>query len=223
VLRPSRLAATARAPARRSGPPNEDRWWDPRDQVLAEAAAVARRDLPRRAWKRRLLINNAEVLDQFVGVPGGERLVRIADERERTALDEGVAFAGSEHQLVVSRLEVFATPDAGAHRDAWRQDAPTAMAALYRQRWHERGRAPGWVEGAWADIDWPLDERVDWLRVQDHTDRRDESGLFLFEHLHLWAGRALAAVTVRHPPTVEVDSLAAHLADRVLHRLQPFA
>lgn len=183
---------------------------------------MARGDLPRRAWKRRPLINNAEVLDQFVGVPGGERLVRAATERRRTALDEGVAFAGTDHQLVVSRLEVFAEPDDGPHREVWRHDAPTAMAALYRQRWHERGRTPNWVDGAWVELDWGLDERVDWLRVQDHTDRRDESGLLLFEHLHLWAGRALATLTVRHPPTVDADPLAAHLASRVLTRLEPF-
>lgn len=206
---------------RRSGPDGEEPWWDPDDQRRAERATLTRRDLPKK-WRRRVLVNNEESLDPYAAVPEAEQLTLAADARVRTALDDGTAAAGPDMQLAVLRVEVFRDSDDTDHRTTWQNDGPAVMAALYRHRWRERDQNPGWVEATWPRFDWEMEPRVDWLRVEDHTDRRHESGLFLYDHLSLWAGRALASLTVRYAPGFDAEPVIVDLADATLARLNYF-
>ncbi len=207
---------------RRSGPEDEARWWDPDDQRLAERAALSHRDFPKK-WRIRPLMNNAEALDPLAEVPEGAPVVEAAGARTRTALDDGMAVAGPDLQLAVLRVEVFAAADDGAHRQAWQADGPAATVALYRHRWRERDQRPGFIEAGWPDFDWDMHPDVDWLRLEDHTDRRHEAGVFYYEHLWLWVGRSLGQLTFRYAPGFPAESLVADLADAAMARLAPFA
>ncbi len=182
---------------------------------------MSRRDFPK-AWRNRPLMNNVESIDPFAEVPEGQALAAAAYARRRTALDDAVAVAGPDLRLAVLRIEVFADADDAAHRACWQDQGPRALVALYRQRWKERDVSPGWIEARWPSFDWDLEPRVDWLRLEDHTDRRHEAGVFYYDHVWLWVGRALAGLTIRYAPGFDAESLAVGLADATLARLASF-
>lgn len=215
------LVGRRSASRRRSGPESEERWWDAEDQRVAERGSITRRDLPKK-WRSRPLMNNVESIDPFAEIPEGRDLAEAAAARHRTALDDGAAVAGPDFELAVMRIEVFADADHAAHRALWQQDGPAVLTAMYRHRWAERDHPPGWIEAQWPSFDWDLEPRVDWLRVEDHTDRRHEAGLFLYDHLWLWIGRGLGELTIRYGPGFDVEPLAVSLADVTMARLHRF-
>lgn len=215
-----RSAGPART--RRSGPPDEERWWDEADQVIVEKTLLTLRDLPKR-WRPMPMVNNAEMLDPFADVPAADAVRRARSTRRLTALDEGVAFQGKDSRLVVLRVEMFADPDEEGHRETWRRDGPAVLTATYKARWAERAHVANWIDvraRRSADLPAPLDPRIDWLRVEDHTDPSRRGVVRVYEHLSLWAGRAHAVVTVRHLLDQQLDEVAAAVGATVLDRLE---
>src|SRR4051794_25343786 len=119
---------------RRSGPAEEDPWWNPQDQAFAESNLLGRSDL-RRGWIPASMVNNIEQLDPYVDDADSAVLCAIRAERRLTALDEGQAWRRrSGGILAVLRVEVFADPDSTAHRDAWREHGARCLDAVWRQR-----------------------------------------------------------------------------------------
>jgi hypothetical protein len=212
-----RRSASTRS--RRGGPSDEHPWWDPDDQARAERVAPSRIGLPRK-WKPTTMINNAEVFDPYEGIGAADALVETRDRRGRTALVEGDAWRGPRRQLAVLRVEAFADRDAGLadHRAAWIRDGAPCLVETWKQRWTEREVEPGWIEATRReDVD--VDPRIDWLRIEDHTNLADPTDVAVYQHLTLWAGRGVAVVTVRHLLDTPIDDAALWFGDVVLARL----
>lgn len=219
---------------RRSGPPDEQRWWDPAAQAIAEQPVLHRRQLGW-DWLDASMVNNVERLDPFGHDAASEAIRAARVARVLRGLDEGRAWRRrKENTLLVARVEVFADADEAAHRHAWRDHAEAALDATWRLRWHERGRAPGWIETRWvriderpgalhafrAHVDPPEPARsVDWLRIEDHTGHRSSGTVAVYEHLTLWAGERHGVLTLRHDLDVDVTGVAAAAAVAVLERL----
>lgn len=168
------------------------------------------------------MINNVEVLDPYEGVEAAADVVKARAARHRTALVEGDAWRGPRRQIVVLRVEAFADRDAGSaeHRAAWAGDGPACLVETWRQRWAERDVEPGWIEATRrGDVGADIDDRIDWFRIEDHTDLTDPTDVSVYQHLTLWAGRGVAVVTVRHLLDTSVDDAAHWFGDVVLARL----
>lgn len=207
---------------RRSGPVDEQRWWDPADQAFIQQPLVRSRDFPK-GWRPTVMLNNAELLDPYEGAEA-PALRALRATRVLTALDEGVAYRASHRQLLVLRTEMFADPDETEHRGAWQTDGPRVLADTYRTRWAERDVAPNWIETTIRrppDTPADIDPRIDWFRIEDHTDPRRTGTVTLYEHLTLWRGRANAVITVRHEPDYHVDAIALAIAHTLIDRLAP--
>lgn len=216
--RRGRLDPTKR---RRSGPADEAPWWDPGDQAFIQEPLLSRRDFPK-GWQSTTMLNNQELLDPYEGAEAPRiRAARAA--RVLSALDEGVAYRARHRQLLVLRAEVFVQPDETDHRAAWRADGPTALTSTYRARWAERDVAPNWIETTVRSVtDRPadVDPRIDWFRVEDHTDPKRAGIVTIYEHLTLWCGRAHAVMTMRHEPDQQLDGIALQIGHALLHRLE---
>jgi hypothetical protein len=178
------------------------------------------------------MVNNVERDDPFAGVDaeGAEAVRRARAARGLRALDEGRAWRRRrDGALVVLRLEAFADdPEAErAHRAAWHEHGEATLDALWRHRWAERGRAPGWIEAAWRPPDeWPpalaaepaaageraLSDVVDWIVVEDHTEAAARESVACYQHLTVWAGRGHAIVVVRHDLGDDLDAIAHRVA-----------
>jgi hypothetical protein len=216
---------------RRSGPPDEDRWWVDADQLFVEAPLLSVRDLGR-GWQSVPMWNNAERLDPY---GDDEHSAALRAERERrvlTALDEGSAWRRrSDRVLAVSRVETFADGDDRSHRAAWQAHATGCLDAVWRQRWRERDVDPGWIEARWkddGDIDAvrPADDQgraalgqIDWVTVEDQTTTAATGTVERYQHLTIWCGRALATVTIRHDDVVDLDDVAMAAALAAYRRL----
>jgi hypothetical protein len=213
---PGRRAAGAR---RRGGPPDEQPWWDPDDQVHAERVAPSRVRLPRK-WKPTTMMNNVEVFDPYEGVESASALVAARAERSRTALVEGDAWRGPNRQVAVLRVEAFADRgvDLTDHREAWKRDGRACLLEMWRRRWIDREVEPAWIEVT-PRVDVEADPRIDWLRVEDHTNLADRTDVSVYQHLTLWAGRGVAVVTVRHLLDTSVDEATVWFGEVVLDRL----
>lgn len=167
--------------------------------------------------------NNRERLDPLGDDPDSAVVRQARSERRMTGLDEGRAWRQRTHgSLAVLRVEVFADPDAGSHRRAWRDHAVASLEATWRARWRERELVPGWIEARWIDPTTipagpspPVGEAVDWLRIEDHTDPSGAGRVMLYQHLMLWAGRTSATLTVRHDLGLDLDPTCAGAAIRL--------
>jgi hypothetical protein len=175
-------------------------------------------------WKPTTMVNNVEVLDPYDGIEAAAGVEQARAERVRTALVEGAAWRGPNRQLAVLRVEAFADrgPDAAvarsAHRSAWQRDGAACLLETWRQRWTDREVAPAWIEVTRRD-DIAVDPRIDWFRIEDHTDLADPADVQVYQHLTLWAGRGLAVVTVRHLLDTPVDEVASWFGDALLFHL----
>jgi hypothetical protein len=216
-----RRARVAEPTSRRSGPPDEERWWDPADQAFVEGPLLRALDFPK-GWRATLMLNNSELLDPYEGADAvAIRAVRA--ERVLSALDEGVAYRAKHRRLLVLRTEVFVEPDETAHRATWRRDGPSVLTSTYQARWAERDITPNWIETTIrrpSDLPSDVDPRVDWLRVEDHTDPKRAGAVTIYEHLTLWCERANAVLTVRHELDQPVEEMAVAVAHRLLNRLE---
>jgi len=162
------------------------------------------------------MINNVERVDPYGDDPASARLRAARALRQLTALDEGQAFRQRRTgALAVLRLEVFASPDSGGHRAAWQDDGVACLDALWRQRWRERDREPGWIEARWVD----RGAVVDWITVEDHTDTPATDVVVRYEHLSVWSGRTLATVTIRHDQGQDVSDAAERASSALAGRL----
>ena len=216
---------------RRTGPADEEHWWDDGDQAFAEAPLLRTRDLGR-MWQSVPMPNNAERLD-----PHGddEHSAAVRAERERrvlTALDEGAAWRQrKERVLVVPRVEVFREVDDRAHRAAWQEHGTACLDAVWRQRWRERDVEPGWIEARWKD-DEALDAvvpadpearaalgQVDWIAVEDQTNTAATGTIDQYQHVTVWCGRGLVTVTVRHDDALDLDATTVRVALAAYRRL----
>lgn len=218
-----------RADQRRSGPPGEDRWWDPVDQALAEQSLLDVRSLGR-GWRPVRMVNNAERLEPFGHDPHSARVEEARQARRPTALDEGQAWRHRDAgTLAVVRSEVYADEAPGAaeaHRAAWREHAEAVLDATWRERWRERDREPAWIEARWRGRAEPphLDDRCDWLQVEDHTPAIAGADVgagtvLVYEHLTVWAGRRQVTVVVRHEVGLDLDDVVERSAAAVLGRI----
>ena len=145
IRRPRAAGADRR---RRSGPPDETRWWVPADQRVAESALLHRRDLGR-GWIPVPMVNNDERVDPYGDDDASAEMRAARDALVLTALDEGQAWRRRDDgALVVLRVEAFAG-DAAAIRARWSDLAEPCLDAVWRQRWREREREPGWIEARW--------------------------------------------------------------------------
>lgn len=220
---------------RRSGPVDEEPWWDPQDQAAAERPILDRRDLGR-GWLPMPMLNNAERLDPLGDDDASAAITVARRARRLVALDEGQAWRRHKSTtLVVARVEAFADEDEATHRQVWAEHAEASLDATWRQRWRERERDPGWIEAGWvaiddrpgalhgfgADADPPEPARsVDWLRIEDHTDPGRQGAVTVYEHLTLWAGTRHATLTIRHDLDDDVDETAVSAAVAALERLR---
>lgn len=158
------------------------------------------------------MLNNAERSDPL-GSDASSAVIRAAREaRHRTALDEGSAWRHRRSgSLAVLRVEVFASPDDGAHRAAWTEHGATCLGALWRERWRERDVTPGWIEALWCHRPAPLSalgalaDQVDWLTVEDQTGAAAGGTISHYEHVTMWVERAHAVLTVRHDLGTDLD------------------
>lgn len=229
-----------RPPRRRTGPAQEDVWWDPADQERAERPLLGVGDFGR-GWTEVAMPNNVERLDPLGEDPHSEAVRQARTARRLTALDEGRAFRQRTlGSLAVLRVEVFADADEQGHRAAWRVHAEASLDATWRARWIERDQRPGWIETRWVDTTAPPDpfaldeapatpsegrsarpaaEAIDWLRIEDHTDLGHRDQVMVYEHLTIWARRANATLTVRHDLDVDTQAVCATAAATVLARL----
>jgi hypothetical protein len=133
---------------------------------------------------------------------------------------------------VVARVEVFGAPDDGAHRLAWREHGTGCLDAVWRARWSERDREPGWIEARWrsprdrppplgpagtdgVDVEpvlLPLADAIDWISVEDQTGSERTGRILAYEHLTLWVGRSVTTLTVRHDQVDDLDAVCAAAA-----------
>jgi hypothetical protein len=217
-------------------------WWDPIDQDRVEAPLLRRRELGK-GWIPTRLINNAEQLDPHGEGADGDALRACRAARQLSALDEGGAWRHRRTlALVVTRVEAFARVDEGAHRLAWRERGASSLDELWRQRWRERDREPGWIEARWLDhrdrvpplgvagseatpddlgVDRAVADAVDWIRIEDQTATPDTGRVACFEHLTVWVGRAIATIVVRHDQVDDLAAVAARAASLAHARLLP--
>ena len=165
-----------------------------------------------RGWLAVEVLGNEERLDPFADVDEAAGVQAARRARRLTALDEGRAWRQrSVGSLAVLRAECFADGDETEHRSVWRQDGPALVTALWRARWRERDRRPGWIEARLLDGDDrpgtedAAAEDVDWLRVEDHTDLTGSGVVTCYEHLTIWAGRGHAVLVVRHDLGHDLD------------------
>jgi hypothetical protein len=193
-----------------------------------------------KGWQQVTMANNAERLDPCGEDPASAVVRSVRDGRVLTGLDEGRAFRERRTgSLVVVRVELFA--DEGAvtaadHRHVWQEHGVSSLEATWRERWRERDIEPGWIEvapvgvaerpeplHAFADVDPAPDPTgsIDWCRVEDHTDPAHEAvgRVLMYEHLSVWAGRALATITLRHELGTPGDAVAAAAAAHAHRRL----
>ena len=215
---------------RRTGPADEDHWWIDADQAFVERPLLAPKDWGR-GWRTVPMWNNAERLDPY-GSDEHSELIRAARSGRRlTALDEGAAWRLRREQVMaVARVEVFDTTDSAAHRAAWRDHSCACLDAVFRERWRERDRVPGWIEARpkpdeavaplAVDDGWraALDQ-IDWLTVEDHTGSEESASVTSYEHLTIWCGRAIATLTVRHDAALDLDASSAGAAMAAYRRL----
>lgn len=138
---------------RRSGPPDEERWWRPLDQGLAETELLDRRAVGK-GWRPAVMVNNVERARPLGEDDASAAIDAARVARVLTGLDEGRAWhhrdAGS---LIVLRSEVYADEENGlaeAHRSAWHRHAERSLDATWRERWRERDQEPGWIEARWV-------------------------------------------------------------------------
>lgn len=207
---------------RRSGPPTEEQWWEPNDQAFVQQPMLSRHDFPK-GWRPAMMLNNQEALDPYADVEAADAIRRARAARVLTGLDEGAAYRARNHLLLVLRTEAFLRADEAGHRDAWHGDGPAALTATYRARWAEREVTPNWIETTVrrpGELPANVDPRIDWLRVEDHTDPKREGSVQIYEHLTLWCGRAHAVVTVRHGPEQHLEDMAQTVAEQLLARLE---
>lgn len=202
---------------RRSGPPDEDRWWDPEDQRFVESELVPRRLLGR-GWRAVPMPNNIERLDPHGSGPVSRTVAAVRTRRGLTALDEGRAWRRrSTGALLVLRAEMFAGDDSD-HRRTWDELGLEVLRETWRERWAERGRRPGWIEARRQtdpEASRPEDEFIDRIRIEDHTG--DDGEVLVYHHVTVWAGRFHAAVTMRVPLGEPEDPALLRIA-RELHR-----
>lgn len=213
------------AGGRRSGPIDEHPWWDPTDQRAVEAVTVRPATFGR-GWVDIVMTANAERLDPFEGVLEADGVRQARAHRGLTALDEGRTWRQrSVGSLAVLRLERFASADEVEHRQAWRGSATACLEAVWRARWIERDRPPGWIEARpWH----PEEESVgvrrepvtvadwcDWYRIEDHTDPGGTQAVTCYEHLTIWSGRSHAVLVVRHDLGVDVHEVAHRVGEAV--------
>ena len=121
------------------------------------------------------------------------------------------------------RTEAFVDPVETAHRETWRSDGPAALTATYQARWAERDVRPNWIETTIrrpGELPAGVDARIDWLRVEDHTDPKREGVVRIYEHLTLWCGRPHAVITVRHEPDQHLEDMTLKVARALLGRLE---
>lgn len=204
---------------RRSGPKGENRWWDPADQALVEEPLLRLGDLGR-GWSDLSMLNNAELLDPYGPGDAADRLRSARQGRTLTGLDEGRAWRRRDGGvLLVVRVEAFADPDDGSHRQVWQQDGARCLEETWRARWRERDVTPGWIEARLRDAgddDIEVTADIDWFQVEDHTGVTDE--VVVYQHLTVWSGRTHAVLTLRHALGLDVDDVVAAAARRVSDR-----
>lgn len=184
---------------------------------------LGRKDLGK-GWLSVPMVNNAERLDPYGADDASAGLRQLRSERRLTALDEGAALRQrGDGSLAVVRVEVFASADDAAHRARWQEDGPACLEAVWRERWLERDRQPGWIEARWRDAarstDLDIPDAVDWIVVEDQTGSIETVSVTVYEHLTCWVGRANATLTVRHDLGHDLDAVVAHAADVVCGRL----
>jgi hypothetical protein len=192
--------------------PGEAPWWDPVAQAWAEDLALTGRNLGR-GWLDVAMVNNVERAEPLTGSSAAAVLAARA-AREVVALDEGRAWRRRrDGVLAVLRVEVYRSADDRAHRSAWQAAGEAALEETWRERWRERGRQPGWVEARWvARSELPEHaglERVDWLRLEDHTEAAEHDAVTAYEHVVVWSGRAQATLTIRHLAGLDLDDVVA--------------
>jgi hypothetical protein len=217
---------------RRTGPPDEEPWWDAADQALVERPLLRHRDLGK-GWIPTPMLNNLERLDPHGDDPASERVRQARAARRLTALDEGAAWRRrSDAALLVARIECFSAADEGGHRRAWQADAESSLDAVWRARWRERDREPGWIEArrrAPADLPdlvrpggagaAPGIDRIDWCTIEDHPGVAETEVVTAYEHLVLWVDRLLVTLTLRHHHGDAAEEVAARAAATALVRL----
>ena len=216
---------------RRTGPPDEEHWWDDADQAFVEEPVLVVRDLGR-GWQTVPMPNNAERLDPYGEDGHSDALRAERDKRRLTALDEGAAWRQrKERVLVVPRVEAFADPDDRSHRAAWRMLGPACLDAVWRERWREREVVPGWIEARWKDDDEiaavaPTDDdglaalgQIDWITVEDHTTTPETGTIERYQHVTVWCGRGLATMIVRHDDALDLDGTTMRVALAAYRRL----
>lgn len=210
---------------RRGGPVDEERWWRPEDQVLAESELLRPDDLGR-GWRTIPMVNNVERREPFAPCDATAIVQAARDARVLTALDEGEAWRRrNDPILAVARVEVFASADDGDHRRAWQTHGPDCLDVTWRARWRERDVTPGWIEASWLPIaDRPVevfgpdvDAAVDWITVEDQT--RDE--IEVYEYVAAWCGRLLFTLTVRHRLGIDLRDEIARACVAVSRRSDP--
>lgn len=169
------------------------------------------------------MVNNVERLDPHGDDPASDAVRAARQARKLTALDEGAAWRRRrDGALLVARVEAFVDDDEAAHRAAWQANGAPSLDAVFRARWRERGREPGWIEARWcAASDRPdglragaaeaseAADALDWLVVEDHIDLTAEDPVVVYEHLTLWAGRVLVTLILRHRLGEEVHQALA--------------
>jgi hypothetical protein len=171
------------------------------------------------------MVNNEERLDPY-GDDSHSQALRLAREaRTLTALDEGQAWRRrKDGSLLVARVEVFAAADTEAQRQAWSEHGAACLDALWRQRWRERDREPGWIEARWrAATERPASlidpGGLDWLTIEDQTGSAETEIVTMYEHLTVWSGRALVTLTIRHRQGEDLDAVAVAAVNTVGRRL----
>jgi hypothetical protein len=196
------------ADQRRTGPVGEEPWWDPHDQAFAEQPLLTRADLGK-GWQAVEIPGNAERLDPYGDDPDSGAIRAVRAQRRLTALDEGHAWRiRTAGVLAVSRVEIFADADHAAHRTAWQEHGAACLDAVWRARWRERDRLPGWIEVRRRPE--LSTDAVDWLTVEDQTGSEQSGSVTLYEHVTIWSGRAVCTYTVRHDLADDrVDATAA--------------
>lgn len=226
-----------RPAGRRSGPPDEQPWWDPADQSVVEAVSRLDRRGLGKGWRSQSMVNNVERLDPLGPDGASGRIRAVRDARVLRALDEGQAWRHRDGRgLMVVRAEAYADPNSSAHRAVWAEHGEAALSATWRQGWSDRGRPPGWIEaralpastvavvwdraGGQSAVGPVGSAALDWWMVEDHTDLSGGHQVTVYEHVMVWAGRGLATVTVRHELGTDVEEPTARAAAQVLASLR---
>ncbi|MEZ5204235.1 MAG: hypothetical protein R2701_07615 [Acidimicrobiales bacterium] len=189
----------------------------PADQRVAESALLHRRDLGR-GWIPVPMVNNDERVDPYGDDDASAEMRAARDALVLTALDEGQAWRRRDDgALVVLRVEAFAG-DAAAIRARWSDLAEPCLDAVWRQRWREREREPGWIEARWrtpsdrpdrlrpaSPVEDPWAGAVDWLSIEDHTEAAEAEAVTVYDHVTIWAGRWAATLVGRHRQGADID------------------